>query len=78
MLALPEVALASSGMLCWIAEYFKSIVGVSALIAVIMWSLEHIFGMSKLHDLVIKVGVACTVVIAGATFIKESGLTVNC
>jgi hypothetical protein len=43
-----------------------------------MWAIEHIFGAAKLHDVVIKVGVACGIVIAGATMIAKSGLTVNC
>lgn len=84
MLALtPEIALAAgvadgSGIFCWVAQYFKQIIGSAALVAVFMWSIEHIFGASKLHDIVIKVGVACGIVIAGAAMITKSGLAITC
>lgn len=64
-----------TGMLCFIAKYFKGIVGAAALAAIMMWGIEHILGASKLHDIVIKVGVAAGLVIVGATIITTSGLT---
>lgn len=81
--ALPEVAFAlggasGGGIFCWVAQYFKSIVGAAALVAIFLWAIEHIFGVSKLHDIVIKVGVACGIVIAAASLITSSGLTVSC
>lgn len=81
--ALPEVAFAlggsgGGGIFCWVAQYFKSIVGAAALVAIFLWAIEHIFGVSKLHDIVIKVGVACGIVIAAASLITSSGLTVGC
>lgn len=80
---LPEVAFAlggagGGGIFCWVAQYFKSIVGAAALVAIFLWAIEHIFGVSKLHDIVIKVGVACGIVIAAASLITSSGLTVGC
>jgi hypothetical protein len=83
IVGLPEVALAQSAgaganFFCYIAQYFKQIVGSAALVAIFMWALEHIFGMSKLHDIVIKVGIACAIVIGGAALITNSGLTVSC
>lgn len=67
-----------SGFFCYISQYFKQIVGAAALTAIMMWAIEHIFGASKLHDVVIKVGVAAGIVIVGATFITNSGLTLSC
>lgn len=69
---------ASSQFFCYIAQYFKYIVGTAALVAILFWAIEHIFGVSRIHDIVIRVGVACAFVIAGATIITNSGLTVNC
>lgn len=85
VLMMPGLALAQStgvadgsGIFCWVAQYFKQIVGAAALVAIFMWAIEHIFGASKLHDIVIKVGVACGIVIAGAAMVTKSGLAVNC
>ena len=82
---LPEVAVAAAavtgdtgGLFCWVAKYFKSIVGAAALVAIFLWAIEHIFGVSKLHDIVIKVGVAAGIVIGASTLITQSGLTVGC
>lgn len=76
----PSFAMAAdgSGMFCWVADYLKQIVGAAALVAIMMWAIEHIFGVAKLHDMVIRVGIACGVVIVGAVLIAKSGLTVNC
>lgn len=81
LIALPEFAFAQNaggGFFCYIAQYFKQIVGTAALVAITMWAIEHIFGASKLHDIVIKVGVACAMVIAGTVLITSSGLTTSC
>lgn len=83
ILAAPEIALAQyggagGGFFCYIAQYFKQIVGTAALVAIGMWALEHIFGVSKLHDIVIKVGIAAAMVIAGASIVTNSGLTTSC
>ena len=77
---MPSMAMAAdgTGIFCWIANYLKQIVGAAALVAISMWAIEHIFGVAKLHDMVIRVGIACGVVVIGATFIANSGLTVNC
>lgn len=73
----PQLAMASGGtdFFCYIAEYFKSIVGGAALVALLMWAIEHIFGVAKLHDVVIKVGIAAAIVIGATTIIAKSGLT---
>lgn len=84
LVGIPEIALAQVGgnggvgFLCYIAQYFKQIVGTAALVAIVMWSIEHIFGVSKLHDIVIKVGIACAIVIGATTLIANSGLTTSC
>jgi hypothetical protein len=72
----PELSLASgTDFFCYIAEYFKGIVGGAALVALLMWAIEHIFGVAKLHDVVIKVGIAAAIVIGATTIIAKSGLT---
>lgn len=84
MVGLPQIALAQVGgnggvgFLCYIAQYFKQIVGTAALVAIVMWAIEHILGVAKLHDIVIKVGIACAIVIGATTLIANSGLTTSC
>ena len=84
LMMFPDVASAQAtgasdgGIFCWVARYFKQIVGAAALVAIFMWAIEHIFGASQLHDIVIRVGVGCGIVIAGATMITSSGLVVGC
>lgn len=79
-LMLPGLALAQSdaaggvGIICWVAQYLKQIVGAAALVAVFMWALEHIGGMSKIHDMVVRVGIGCGVVSVAAVLIAKSGL----
>jgi hypothetical protein len=78
----PELALAqpmsadpkSVKFFCYIGEYFKAIVGGAALVAMLMWAIEHIFGVAKLHDVVIKVGVAAAIVIGSVSLIRGAGL----
>lgn len=80
VLMTPEVALAQSvdpkavAFFCYIGEYFKAIVGGAALVAMLMWAIEHIFGVAKLHDVVIKVGIAAAIVIGSVSLIRTSGL----
>lgn len=73
----PQLAFAAGAtdFFCYISEYFKSIVGGAALVALLMWAIEHIFGVAKLHDVVIKVGIAAAIVIGATTIIAKSGLT---
>lgn len=86
IVAAPEIALAQSyggggggsAFFCYIAQYFKQIVGTAALVAITMWAIEHIFGVSKIHDMVIKVGVSAAIVIGGSLLITNSGLTTSC
>lgn len=77
VLMAPQLAFAAgaSDFFCYISEYFKSIVGGAALVALLMWAIEHIFGVAKLHDVVIKVGIAAAIVIGSTTIIAKSGLT---
>ena len=72
----PQLAFAADGteFFCAIAKYFKGIVGGAALVALLMWAIEHIFGVAKLHDVVIKVGIAALIVISATTLIAKSGL----
>jgi hypothetical protein len=77
----PQLAFAAPGgtdFFCYIAEYFKSIVGGAALVTMLLWAVEHIFGVAKIHDVVIKVGIAAAIVIGASTIITKSGLTTNC
>lgn len=77
VLMTPQLAMAADGtdFFCYIATYFKGIVGGAALVALLMWAIEHIFGVAKLHDVVIKVGIAAAIVIGATTIIAKSGLT---
>lgn len=72
----PQLAFAANAtdFFCFISDYFKSIVGGAALVALLMWAIEHIFGVAKLHDMVIKVGIAAAIVIGATTIIAKSGL----
>jgi asparagine N-glycosylation enzyme membrane subunit Stt3 len=78
VLMTPQLAMAQEGggvaFFCYIAMYFKQIVGGAALVALLMWAIEHIFGVAKLHDVVIKVGIAAAIVIGATTIIAKSGL----
>jgi hypothetical protein len=82
---MPEIAFAQTAgqtsgtnFFCFIAQYFKGICGTAALVAICMWAIEHIFGAAKLHDMVVKVGIAAAIVIGGSTIITNSGLTSTC
>jgi hypothetical protein len=73
----PQLAFAAddgTAFFCIIAKYFKGIVGGAALVALLMWAIEHIFGVAKLHDVVMKVGIAALIVISATTLIAKSGL----
>ncbi|MBK4736072.1 TrbC/VirB2 family protein [Noviherbaspirillum pedocola] len=80
---MPELAFAQTGgngtnMFCYLAKYFHDIVGAAVLLVIMMWGIEHIFGVAKLHDMVIKVGVVCGIIVLAVTIITQSGLTVTC
>lgn len=83
LLVTPQLAFAQFGggaagatkFFCYIATYFKQIVGAAAFVALLMWAIEHIFGVAKLHDVVIKVGIAAAIVIGSASLIAASGLS---
>lgn len=78
VLMTPQLAFAQNSggieFFCYIAQYFKQIVGGAALVALFMWAIEHIFGVAKLHDVVIKVGIAAAIVAGSATIIAKSGM----
>lgn len=78
--SMPSFAMAADGssIFCFFADYLKQIVGAAAVVAISMWAIEHIFGVAKLHDMVIRVGLGCGVVIVATVLIAKSGLTVNC
>lgn len=76
----PQLAFAADGteLLCWVAQYFKQIAGTAALVVICVWAIEHFFGVSKLHDITIRVGIAAAFIITGATLVAKSGLTSSC
>lgn len=77
VLMTPQLAFAAddgTGFFCVVAKYFKGIVGGAALVALLMWAIEHILGVAKLHDVVIKVGIAALIVISASTVITKAGL----
>jgi hypothetical protein len=76
----PQLAFAGDGteLLCFIAQYFKTIAGTAALVVIGMWTLEHFFGVAKLHDVVIKVGIGAAFIISAAVLVAKSGLSSGC
>lgn len=76
----PQLAFAADGteLLCWVAQYFKQIAGTAVLVVICVWAIEHFFGVSKLHDITIKVGIGAGFIIMAATFVTKSGLTSSC
>ncbi|CAN7641620.1 TrbC/VirB2 family protein [Massilia sp. LjRoot122] len=77
----PTLAFAQGGagngnqFFCYIANYFKGIVGSCALVVILLWAIEHFFGVAKLHDVVIKVGIGAAIVAGSSIIIVNSGLT---
>jgi len=83
MLALlPEMAMAQvagGGIFCFIAQYFKGVVAAAAVVVIVLWAIEHIFGVSKLHAVVITVGTASAFVLSAVKIVESSGLgPTNC
>jgi hypothetical protein len=76
----PQLAFAADGteLLCWVAQYFKQIAGTAVLVVICVWALEHIFGVAKLHDITIKVGIGAGFIVMAATFVAKSGLSSSC
>jgi len=78
LLMTPNLAFAATGsgnqFFCFIANYIKGIVGGAALVVILLWALENFFGMAKIHDLVIKVGITAAIVVAAALIVANSGL----
>jgi hypothetical protein len=79
LIMMPQLAMAQDGgggaaFFCFIGNYFKGIIGGACLVVIMLWALEHLFGMAKLHDVVIKVGVVAAVVVGAVSIIKASGL----
>lgn len=74
----PSLAFAADGngnqFFCYVANYFKGIVGGCALVVIMLWAIEHFFGVSKLHDIVIKVGIGAAIVAGSSIIIANSGL----
>lgn len=76
----PQLAFAADGteLLCFIAQYFKTIAGTAALVVIGMWTLEHFFGMAKMHDVVIKVGIGAAFIVSASLLVAKSGLSSGC
>jgi hypothetical protein len=81
MMMAPSLAFAQTSagtgnqFFCYIANYFKGIVGSCALVVILLWAIEHFFGVAKLHDVVIKVGIGAAIVAGASVIIANSGLT---
>lgn len=83
LVALPEMAMAQQvtggGIFCFIAQYFKGVVAAAAVVVIVLWAIEHIFGVSKLHSVVITVGTASAFVLTAVKIVESSGLgPTNC
>jgi hypothetical protein len=78
LLMTPNLAFAASGtgnqFFCFIANYVKGIVGGCALVVILLWAIEHFFGVAKLHDVVIKVGISAAIVAGSSLIVANSGL----
>lgn len=78
VLMTPSLAFAADGsgnaFFCFISNYLKGIVGGCALVVIMLWAIEHFFGQSKLHDVIIKVGVGAAIVAGSSIIIANSGL----
>lgn len=79
LLMSPNLAFAASTtgtqFFCFIANYVKGIVGGCALVVILLWAVEHFFGVAKLHDVVIKVGIGAAIVVGSTLIVTNSGLT---
>lgn len=78
LLMTPNLAFAASNgnqFFCFVANYVKGIVGGCALVVILLWAIEHFFGVSKLHDVVIKVGIGAAIVVGATLIVTNSGLT---
>lgn len=80
---MPEIALAQSsgggGIFCFIAQYFKQITAAAAVTVIVLWAIEHIMGVAKLHNVVITVGTASAFVLSAVKIVESSGLgPTNC
>lgn len=78
LLMSPNVAFAATTgnqFFCFIANYVKGIVGGCALVVILLWAIEHFFGVAKLHDVVIKVGIGAAIVAGATLIVANSGLT---
>ena len=82
-LLIPDLALAqsgssNSGFFCVISKYLKEILGSAAVLAIVLWAIDHIFNDEKVHAVAVRVGVATAVVSVAAVVIAQSGFTVSC
>jgi hypothetical protein len=75
-LAFAQSSTGSTGnqFFCFIANYVKGIVGGCALVVILLWAIEHFFGVAKLHDVVIKVGIGAAIVAGSSLIVANSGL----
>jgi hypothetical protein len=84
MLMAPAFALAAGdtngagSIFCYIAQNLKGIIGTCMLVAVSLWAIEHIFKVSKIHDIVIGVGVVAIVVSGFTLYISKSEFSSSC
>lgn len=78
LLMTPNLAFAATAsgnqFFCFIANYVKGIVGGCALVVILLWAVEHFFGVAKLHDVVIKVGIGSAIVVGATLIVANSGL----
>lgn len=75
----PNLAFAGgTDFLCFFHEQMKMIIGVAIAVAAGFWALEHLFGIAKLHDWVMKVAMVCMVVVGVTIMIAKTGLSSGC
>ena len=77
-LALSSPAMAQdAGGLCILVKYYKAFIGVIALLAVMFYVGNSMFGKNALiQEIAMNVLIGCVVVVAASTIISATGLTV--
>lgn len=79
LVVIPTAFAQSVEGLCTIATWYKTFVGVTALIAILFYVLNSLFGKSTLvESIVINVLIGCAFAIAAGPLITSTGLSPNC
>ncbi len=64
--------------ICFLAEYFKVIIGAIAVIAVLIWAMGYFFKKNDLYEIGLYIILGCVVAAGASTLIGKTGLTATC